>query len=102
MPMSAPGSRRESTSQVCHASTLCAGASLSLIVRRFEPMARERTVYRCSECGADAPKWLGWCPACDASGTLIEEVAAAGATGGAALARVAEAPVPPPLAEGGG
>jgi DNA repair protein RadA/Sms len=62
-------------------------------------MARERTVYRCSECGADAPKWLGWCPACDASGTLIEEVAAAGATRGSALADVAEPSVPLPIAE---
>src|ERR687898_2021176 len=62
-------------------------------------MARERTVYRCSECGADAPKWLGWCPACDASGTLIEEVATAGATRGSALADVAEPSVPLPIAE---
>ena len=35
---------------------------------------RHKTVYRCSECGADAPKWMGWCPACEASGTLAEEV----------------------------
>jgi DNA repair protein RadA/Sms len=35
---------------------------------------RHKTVYRCSECGADAPKWLGWCPACEASGSLVEEV----------------------------
>ncbi len=36
-------------------------------------MARAKTVYRCGECGADAPKWMGWCTACDASGTLVEE-----------------------------
>jgi DNA repair protein RadA/Sms len=36
-------------------------------------VAKARTVYRCSECGADAPKWMGWCTACDASGTLVEE-----------------------------
>jgi DNA repair protein RadA/Sms len=36
-------------------------------------MARAKTVYRCTECGADAPKWMGWCTACDASGTLAEE-----------------------------
>jgi DNA repair protein RadA/Sms len=35
---------------------------------------RHKTVYRCSECGADAPKWMGWCPACEASGSLVEEV----------------------------
>jgi DNA repair protein RadA/Sms len=36
-------------------------------------MARAKTVYRCTECGADAPKWMGWCTACNASGTLVEE-----------------------------
>lgn len=40
-------------------------------------MSRTKTVYRCVECGAEAPKWTGWCAACDASGTLeAEEVAA--------------------------
>ena len=34
---------------------------------------RQKTVYRCSECGADAPKWMGWCPACESSGSLVEE-----------------------------
>ncbi|HEY8545049.1 MAG TPA: DNA repair protein RadA [Acidimicrobiales bacterium] len=33
-------------------------------------MARSKNVYRCSECGAEAPQWTGWCSACDASGTL--------------------------------
>jgi DNA repair protein RadA/Sms len=36
-------------------------------------MARAKTVYRCSDCGTDAPKWMGWCTACEASGTLVEE-----------------------------
>jgi DNA repair protein RadA/Sms len=37
-------------------------------------MARTKTFYRCSECGAAAPQWTGWCPACEATGTLVEEV----------------------------
>src|ERR671919_532812 len=36
-------------------------------------MTRARTVYRCTGCGAAGPKWMGWCTACDASGTLVEE-----------------------------
>ncbi len=36
-------------------------------------MSRVKTVYRCSECGAESPKWTGWCPGCEASGTLGEE-----------------------------
>src|SRR5215510_11477186 len=33
-------------------------------------MARDRTIYRCAECGATAPKWMGWCTACEAGGSL--------------------------------
>jgi DNA repair protein RadA/Sms len=36
-------------------------------------MARDRTAYLCSECGAGAPRWLGRCPACGEWGTLVEE-----------------------------
>ena len=40
-------------------------------------MAKERTVFVCSECGGTSPKWLGRCPQCNAWNTLNEEVAAA-------------------------
>jgi DNA repair protein RadA/Sms len=36
-----------------------------------------RTVYRCSECGAEHPKWGGRCDACGAWNTLVEEPVAA-------------------------
>ncbi|MBM3674259.1 MAG: DNA repair protein RadA [Actinobacteria bacterium] len=35
---------------------------------------RSRAVYACTECGAQAPKWLGRCPECGAWSTLVEEV----------------------------
>ena len=38
-------------------------------------MAKEKTVYVCSDCGGNSPKWLGKCPACNAWNTLIESVA---------------------------
>ena len=38
-------------------------------------MAKEKTVFVCSDCGGTAPKWLGKCPACGAWNTLIESVA---------------------------
>jgi DNA repair protein RadA/Sms len=38
-------------------------------------MARARTVYRCAQCGADAAKWAGQCPSCEAWNTLVEEMA---------------------------
>lgn len=37
-------------------------------------MARTKTLYRCSDCGATEPKWAGRCTGCEAWGTLIEEV----------------------------
>ena len=37
-------------------------------------MAKTRSVYVCSECGAKSPQWLGRCPACGKFGTLVEEI----------------------------
>ncbi len=39
-------------------------------------MAKAKTVYTCSECGAAAPKWQGQCPDCGAWNTLVETIAA--------------------------
>ena len=38
-------------------------------------MAKEKTIYTCTECGGISPKWLGKCPHCNAWNTLIESVA---------------------------
>jgi DNA repair protein RadA/Sms len=35
-------------------------------------MAKDKTLYTCSECGATSAKWLGKCPACGAWNTLVE------------------------------
>jgi DNA repair protein RadA/Sms len=50
-------------------------------------VARKKTVYRCSECGATAPQWTGWCAACEASGTLVEEAAEPGPGGAGGAGR---------------
>jgi DNA repair protein RadA/Sms len=44
-------------------------------------MAKEKTIYTCTECGGISPKWLGKCPSCAAWNTLIESVAEAAAPG---------------------
>src|SRR5436190_13567912 len=36
-------------------------------------MAKEKTAYRCRECGATAPRWEGRCHACGDWNTLVEE-----------------------------
>ncbi|HVE78714.1 MAG TPA: DNA repair protein RadA [Gemmatimonadaceae bacterium] len=49
---------------------------------------KTRTVYRCTECGAEHPKWAGRCDVCGAWNSLAEEVAAPkSAAGGSASAR---------------
>src|SRR4051794_17995637 len=37
-------------------------------------MGRLRTIHRCTECGATAPKWAGRCGACGAWNSLVEDV----------------------------
>jgi DNA repair protein RadA/Sms len=37
-------------------------------------MAKAKTVFSCSECGGQAPKWQGQCPHCNAWNTLLETV----------------------------
>ena len=37
-------------------------------------MSKVRTVHRCQECGATAPRWAGRCGGCGAWNSLVEEV----------------------------
>lgn len=37
-------------------------------------MAKTKTVYVCSNCGADSPKWIGKCPNCGEWNTYVEEI----------------------------
>ena len=37
-------------------------------------MAKPRTIFFCSNCGASAPKWLGRCPQCNEWNTFQEEL----------------------------
>ncbi len=38
-------------------------------------MAKIKTIYSCTECGATSPKWQGQCPGCNDWNTLVETVA---------------------------
>ena len=44
-------------------------------------MAKEKTIFTCSDCGGTSPRWLGKCPHCNAWNTLVEGVADSGAAG---------------------
>ena len=52
------------------------GSSVSYRTKRFPFMAKSKTVYVCSSCGADSPKWLGKCPACGEWNSYVEEIVA--------------------------
>ncbi len=55
-------------------------------------MAKTKSNYSCTECGASSPKWQGQCPGCGLWNTLVEAVAetAAGANRYATLAGAAK------------
>jgi DNA repair protein RadA/Sms len=38
-------------------------------------MAKQKTVYTCTECGGQSPKWQGQCPHCMAWNTMVETIA---------------------------
>ena len=38
-------------------------------------MAKQKTIYTCTECGGQSPKWQGQCPHCMAWNTLVETIA---------------------------
>ncbi len=57
--------------------------------------AKARSVFRCSECGAEQPKWAGRCEACGAWNTLVEEPI--GRSGGRAVGRSGDLTGRPPV-----
>jgi DNA repair protein RadA/Sms len=56
-------------------------------------MARLKTAFFCTECGNEAARWQGQCPACSAWNTLAEEPVQKKQRGAAAAARETAAPV---------
>src|SRR3954447_25885093 len=56
-------------------------------------MPKVRAVFRCSECGATAPKWAGRCSGCDEWNTLVEELDVPVARSAAALLGRRDTPV---------
>lgn len=48
-------------------------------------MAKVKSIWYCSECGADSPKWVGKCPSCGAWNTMVEERVSAKASKSIAL-----------------
>jgi DNA repair protein RadA/Sms len=78
-----------------------AGAKPSSAALSLAGMARSATVFACTACGHESPKWHGRCPGCGEWNTMTEEKrAAAPAAGRAASSRASgRALTPVPLGE---
>lgn len=62
-------------------------------------MAKTRSIYICQNCGAEAVKWLGKCPACGEWNTYVEERIAKDTSGRPGLVAVSRNATPKPLRE---
>ena len=62
-------------------------------------MAKTKTVFFCTQCGNESPKWQGRCPACGAWNTLEEHIEKPAAPGRAKAAPVGSSHTPKKLQE---
>ena len=62
-------------------------------------MAKSKTVYFCTECGNETPKWQGKCPSCGAWNSLQEHVDKAGFSGRVKTVQNGDARVARPISE---
>lgn len=63
-------------------------------------MTKSKAIFVCQDCGHEAARWMGRCPACSAWNTLVEETRAkADAKVGAAASRLSAGSTPVPLAQ---
>ena len=62
-------------------------------------MAKAKTVYSCTECGATSSKWQGQCPGCGVWNTLVETVAETSVTSNKRFAAIAGTSVLQTLSE---
>ena len=62
-------------------------------------MAKSKTVFYCTECGNETPKWQGRCPSCGAWNTLQEHIEKAAPAGRAKSAPVGMSRAPQKLSE---
>ena len=62
-------------------------------------MAKQKKAYFCRECGFEAPKWLGRCPACGEWNTFAEEIVVKASSASASVVVNAPQSVPQRVSE---
>ena len=58
-----------------------------------------KTVFFCSECGYESPKWMGQCPGCRAWNTMTEETYTKKGSGAVKCVKPGDIPVPKKITE---
>lgn len=48
--------------------------NVNILVNNIPLMAKKHSLFECTNCGYQSPKWLGSCPSCNEFGTLSEMV----------------------------
>lgn len=62
-------------------------------------MAKTKTVFFCTNCGTESPKWLGRCPGCGAFNTMEEHIEKPVAVGKAKASPVGSSRKPSPITD---
>lgn len=57
-------------------------------------MAKSKTVFVCTNCGADSPKWIGRCPSCGEWNRYTEEIIHSGKKEAVSYSNIASKPQP--------
>ena len=52
--------------------------TIQTLTTRYDNMAKEKTVWFCTNCGNESPKWMGRCPACGEWNTMVEQTVVTG------------------------
>src|SRR5687768_10583569 len=77
----ARGAARFSTNQPSNRADRTDGASPSTAALSLGMMPRSPTIFACSACGHESPKWHGRCPGCGEWNTMAEEKRASAPAG---------------------
>jgi DNA repair protein RadA/Sms len=52
----------------------CYNSAKKFSLQEENPMAKTKTIFFCTDCGTETPKWMGRCPGCGAFNTMQEHI----------------------------
>ena len=69
------------------------------MIRGVNTMAKTKTVFFCTNCGNETPKWMGRCPSCGAFNTMHEHIEKPAAPGRAKITAIGISKAPKSISE---